>query len=561
MTSKIKYDAEVYNRFYDTDTYFPWTPVSGTWDLVDGGIGYEESSGAQRVYAGHTAGDQEAWFSFKRVGYLNGMFDGFRVRLRNIDANNYLDVWWGLGLTMVEECVNGTPTILTTLQNVGEEEGVWYDVYVQLEDDSVVMYVGIRGEEMVKVVDETTDVAASTNSIQIIVSSGLSEFRFDDIKVMTQELSDKTIAMTYGAGNQLTNMVRGDGVEVDFAYNAWGRVSHIDMVAGQDSFNMDFVYECGNMLKRVETDVPGMPAEVEYFTDGLGKRRYKLVPDETLTCYRWDAGHNVLTEYIDDTGQWNAPDFTRFFVPKGHTAFAEGVPDANGNPIYGTYNYLAHDHLGTGRFAYDQAKSQIGMVEHDPYGERTNQTGYVPYHEFTGKPFDEETGMYYFPYRYYHPHLARWTTPDPAGLVDGPNVYGYVRGNSINAIDPLGKWCIRLPSTRWQEDYRTERPTKEETLLCHGFSHVNRALAEFKTWRVYDVYSYRNKRYLCCRKSPCQLVKCFIAYGEEERKHEEARIEDERATEVVYIGSTTTWIDVISPLTNRRLRCPVGPPN
>ena len=34
MTSKIKYYAQIYNRFYDTDEYFPWTPVSVTWQLV-----------------------------------------------------------------------------------------------------------------------------------------------------------------------------------------------------------------------------------------------------------------------------------------------------------------------------------------------------------------------------------------------------------------------------------------------------------------------------------------------------------------------------------------------
>ena len=112
-------------------------------------------------------------------------------------------------------------------ENVGDEEDVWYDVYVQLEDDAVVVYAGERGQAMTKIVDTTTNVAASTDRIQFTVENvgtNGSQFLFDDIKVMTRELSDKTMAMTYGAGNQLTNMVRGDGVEVDFTYNAWGRV-------------------------------------------------------------------------------------------------------------------------------------------------------------------------------------------------------------------------------------------------------------------------------------------------------------------------------------------------
>ena len=128
----------------------------------------------------------------------------------------------------------------------------------------------------------------------------------------------------------------------------------------------------------------------------------------------------------------------RFFVPKGHTAFAEAELDHTGVPANAAYHYLGHDHLGTGRFAYNQAKAQTGMVEHDPYGRRIAQSGYVPYHEFTGKPYEPRFNAYYFPYRYYNPSASRWLAPDPAGLIDGPNVYGYVLGNPLGALDFLG---------------------------------------------------------------------------------------------------------------------------
>jgi RHS repeat-associated protein len=41
-------------------------------------------------------------------------------------------------------------------------------------------------------------------------------------------------------------------------------------------------------------------------------------------------------------------------------------------------------------------------------------------------------------FRYYDPALGRYLSRDPAGFVDGLNVYLYVRGNPINRIDPLG---------------------------------------------------------------------------------------------------------------------------
>ena len=113
------------------------------------------------------------------------------------------------------------------------------------------------------------------------------------------------------------------------------------------------------------------------------------------------------------------------FVPYGHSALAETV--VTSTPANATDSYLAQDHLGTGRFVYNQAKTQTAAFEHYPYGARYSASGTAPYREFTGKPWDPDASQYHFPYRYLGPDMSRWTSADPAGLVDGPNVYGYVR--------------------------------------------------------------------------------------------------------------------------------------
>ena len=38
--------------------------------------------------------------------------------------------------------------------------------------------------------------------------------------------------------------------------------------------------------------------------------------------------------------------------------------------------------------------------------------------------------------------MNRWTSPDPAELIDGPNVYAYVGGNPVVYMDILGLVCI-----------------------------------------------------------------------------------------------------------------------
>lgn len=41
----------------------------------------------------------------------------------------------------------------------------------------------------------------------------------------------------------------------------------------------------------------------------------------------------------------------------------------------------------------------------------------------------------------YTPHVGRWLSEDPAGYVDGPNQYLYVRNNPANNVDPSGLYA------------------------------------------------------------------------------------------------------------------------
>jgi insecticidal toxin complex protein TccC len=57
---------------------------------------------------------------------------------------------------------------------------------------------------------------------------------------------------------------------------------------------------------------------------------------------------------------------------------------------------------------------------------------------YSGKERDN-TGLYYYGYRYYQPWLGRWLSADPAGTVDGLNLYSMVRNSPLSAIDDDGR--------------------------------------------------------------------------------------------------------------------------
>ncbi len=228
-------------------------------------------------------------------------------------------------------------------------------------------------------------------------------------------------AFAYNDANELVSQSVG-GVTTSFAYDAWGRMTS----KSDGTYSAAYAYRYGNKLYSVTSDFPS-EGNAAYQYDGAGKRRQRTAGGVT-TKYRWDLGWTVLNE---EDGNGN---LTRTYVGRS-TAHVDGT-----NPSTGTWRFYVHDHLGSTRGVYDTNNTQYAAFEHTPYGELYASSGSVGdiTRRYTGHDWDDAAGLYYAPYRYYAPGLARWITRDPLGMVDGPNVYGYVRGNPVRYFDPIG---------------------------------------------------------------------------------------------------------------------------
>jgi len=105
--------------------------------------------------------------------------------------------------------------------------------------------------------------------------------------------------------------------------------------------------------------------------------------------------------------------------------------------------YQFGNHLGSASLELDEEGSIISYEEYTPYGSSSyqavrSQSETPKRYRYTGKERDEESGLYYHGARYYAPWLGRWTATDPAGMVEGTNVYAFVSNNPINRSDPAG---------------------------------------------------------------------------------------------------------------------------
>lgn len=106
--------------------------------------------------------------------------------------------------------------------------------------------------------------------------------------------------------------------------------------------------------------------------------------------------------------------------------------------------YQFGNHLRSASLELDEAGRIISYEEYYPYGSTSYQAGRsvaevsLKRYRYTGMERDEETGMTYHVARYYVPWLGRWSSADPIGIGDGPNLYAYGHENPVTYSDPTG---------------------------------------------------------------------------------------------------------------------------
>ncbi|MBI1906816.1 MAG: RHS repeat protein [Rhodocyclales bacterium] len=207
------------------------------------------------------------------------------------------------------------------------------------------------------------------------------------------------------AGNRVADVARG------YTYNAAGRLT--------------------------EVRAAGVTARYEY--NGLGERVYKYVDTGLTRHYAYDTAGHLIGEY-DASGAPVAEYAWLGDLPVAMRA-TRTLPD-NGSET--TLYAIETDHLGTPRALTDPAGQLRWHWHSAPFGDTPPNAnpaglGAVTFNlRFPGQYYDAESGLHYNYYRDYDPGTGRYVQSDPIGLMGGVNTYGYVGGNPVSRVDPLG---------------------------------------------------------------------------------------------------------------------------
>ncbi len=174
-----------------------------------------------------------------------------------------------------------------------------------------------------------------------------------------------------------------------------------------------------------------------------------ILPDGRLVAGQSDyAGGNFTVSAFD----LSTPDPIRYYAQQ----------DAN----YNTTALL--DTTGTvkERYIYDPY-GQVTVLNPD-FTQRGDGSASASAYNFTnlhqGGRLDSASGLYNFRNRDYNPTLGRWIQQDPAGYVDGLNIYQQEMSKPVDAVDASGlktvvRWAGKGPNGEPGEWDQTQYPT------------------------------------------------------------------------------------------------------
>ena len=249
-------------------------------------------------------------------------------------------------------------------------------------------------------------------------------------------------------GNQLTSSALGGGPAEPNVHDAHGNIvgmSHLSLM------QRDYRDQLQASARQAVTS--GTPETTWYTYDATGQRARKVTvaaaaAGQTPVRLReriYFGGFEIYREFQND-GVGVQLERETLHVMDGPRRVAQVESRTRGNEpgvAAKLTRYVLDNHLSSASVELDERARIISYEEYFPYGSSSYQavrdTLETPNrYRYTGQERDEETGLYYHGARYFAPWLGRWVSCDPAGPIDGTNLYKYASDNPVKLRDPTG---------------------------------------------------------------------------------------------------------------------------
>jgi len=272
--------------------------------------------------------------------------------------------------------------------------------------------------------------------------------------------TERQHAYTYDDAGRLTQHTQ-NGQPTTWGYDANGNRTHENgqPIASYDSEDRlqtwkgsTYAYTPAGDLAQ-KTSAGGT---THYQYDSLGNLRSVAQPNGNTVTYLIDPQNRRIGKQKNGSLEYGLiyQDQLRPIAqtqPNGtiRSIFLYGVAHAPEGMLRDGKTYrLINDHLGSVRMVIDTETGDIAQrIDYDAWGKITydSNPGFQPF-GYAGGIYDPDTQLTRFGARDYDAEVGRWTAKDPILFGGGDtNLYAYVNGNPLNAIDPSGEIAFVLP--------------------------------------------------------------------------------------------------------------------
>jgi RHS repeat-associated protein len=279
----------------------------------------------------------------------------------------------------------------------------------------------------------TLDAAGYRTSRTPLPSGTATNYSYDDLNQLVAATKDSSAVESYiydKVGNRLSSIgvspyVYGTSNELVskpdtvYAYDNNGNLQSESNTGGTIGYSWDLE----NRLLSVT--LPGSGETVSFQYDPFGRRISKSSPAGT-TIFVYD-GANVIEE-VNGDGSF-----------KALYTHALGIDEPLALLRGSTRSYYLTDGLGSVISLTDSKGNRAASYQYESFGNLAATTGSIanPF-LYTGREFDDETGLYFYRARYYDPSIGRFISEDPIKFNGGINFYSYVQNDPVNWVDPEG---------------------------------------------------------------------------------------------------------------------------
>jgi RHS repeat-associated protein len=241
----------------------------------------------------------------------------------------------------------------------------------------------------------------------------------------------------------------------DLEYDAGGNLQTLNE---KDTIKLSFNC-CDNLVRATIINRPDKTDDRDYYVYDRNEMRTRKVTErvtsgdtqieDKIYLGSFEIKRNWLKE--DDGGKRIIKERQTLRVMNGDNCVAifyhmnkDITHSKNENQHQDQCRYQLSDHLGSIGLEISEDAELISYEEYFPFGGTAIIAGKnesevkLKEYRYSGKERDDNTGLYYYGRRYYASWLGRWINADPAGTVDGHNLFAFVGGNPIKFTDKDG---------------------------------------------------------------------------------------------------------------------------